>query len=167
MEELRKAVEKNMEEFGFPVALDEKTGAMQWVDMRELRLRYFICIENISKFFEGLREGKLLATKCKKCGELFFPPQRDCPTCKDSDMDWVELKKEGTLETLTVVFVRPPSFSMHDPYTVAIAKLDDGVRITAWLKGDPKKVRPGQRVRVEISRRKEGYLMYELVPVEG
>ena len=166
MDELRKAVEKNMEEFGFPVTIDERLGTLQWVDMRELRLRYLICIENLLPFFEGMRDGKLVTTKCKKCGELFFPPQKDCPTCRDSDMEWVELKKEGVLETLTVIFVRPPSFEDYEPYTVAIAKLDDGVRITAWLKGDPQRVRVGQRVKIEISKRKEGYLMYEIVPVE-
>ncbi len=165
--EFEKAIEKNIEEFGFPVIIDEKSGALQWVDLREMNIRYLVSIENIMPFFEGLREGKLLATRCRDCGEIFFPPQKDCPTCKDSNMEWIELAKEGVLETLTVVFVRPPSFSNYDPYTVAIAKLDDGVRITAWLKGDPKKVKPGQRVKVEISKRKEGYLMYELIPIEG
>ena len=58
MDELRKAIEKNMEEFGFPVTIDERLGTLQWVDMRELRLRYVICIENIMPFFEGMREGK-------------------------------------------------------------------------------------------------------------
>ncbi len=149
---------------GFPILPDEKSGALQWMDLRELRIKYVISVEGIKKFFEGLKEGKLLATKCK-CGRLFFPPQKDCPSCMKSEMEWVELKKEGTLETLTVIFVRPPSFSMHDPYTVAIAKLDDGVRILSWLKGDPRAVRPGQRVRVEVSRRKEGHLMFELVPI--
>jgi hypothetical protein len=82
-------------------------------------------------------------------------------------MEWVELSKEGVLETLTVLFVKPPSFGKYNPYTVAIAKLDDGPRITAWLKMDPTKARPGMRVRVQVSRREEeGYLMYELVPVE-
>ncbi len=149
---------------GFPIVSDEKSGALQWMDLRELRIKYVISVEGIKKFFEGLKEGKLLATKCK-CGRLFFPPQKDCPSCMKSEMEWVELKKEGTLETLTVIFVRPPSFSMHDPYTVAIARLDDGVRILSWLKGDPRAAKPGQRVRVEVSRRKEGHLMFELVPI--
>ena len=61
--------------------------------------------------------------------------------------------------------VKPPSFDQYDLYPVAIAKLDDGPRILAWYKGDPQQVKPGQRVRVEVSRRKEGYLMYELVPI--
>ena len=166
MDKMKEAVMKNVQEFGFPVLQDEKSGALQWVDLRELRLRYFISIENIKPFYEGLREGKLMASKCKKCGRLFFPPQKDCPSCFTSEMDWVELKKEGVLETLTVIFVKPPSFNHYDPYTVAIAKLDDGPRILAWLKGDPRQVRPGQRVKVEVSRRdKEGYIVYEIVPI--
>ncbi|MET1123717.1 MAG: Zn-ribbon domain-containing OB-fold protein [Archaeoglobaceae archaeon] len=165
MDKIAEQVKKNMEEFGFPVIVDEKSGALQWVDVRELSVRYIISIENIKPFYEGLREGKLMATKCRKCGKLYFPPQKDCNSCFTSDMEWVELSKEGTLETLTVIFIRPPSFAMHDPYTVAIARLDDGPRILAWLRGDPKQLKPGQRVRVEVSRRKEGYLMYELVPI--
>ncbi|MCS7121836.1 MAG: Zn-ribbon domain-containing OB-fold protein [Archaeoglobaceae archaeon] len=156
---------KSIEEFGFPLVVDEKSGALQWLDVRELNIRYTISIENIKPFYEGLRQGKLLTTRCKKCNELYFPPQKDCYKCFSSDMEWIELKREGTLETLTVIFVRPPSFSMYDPYTVAVAKLDDGPKILAWLKGDPRKIRPGQRVRVEIGRRKEGYMMYELVPL--
>ncbi|MEM4574675.1 MAG: Zn-ribbon domain-containing OB-fold protein [Archaeoglobaceae archaeon] len=156
-------MEKDLiEKTGFPILADEKTGQLQWMDLRELRIRYVISIEGIKKFFEGLKDGKLLATKCK-CGRIFFPPQKDCPSCMKSEMEWIELKKEGILETLTVIFVRPPSFSMHEPYTVAIAKLDDGVRVLSWLRGDPKSVRPGQRVRVEVSKRKEGHLMFELV----
>lgn len=27
-------------------------------------------------FWEGLKQGKVLATKCKKCGKLYFPQLR-------------------------------------------------------------------------------------------
>jgi len=164
MEDLRKYASESIEKEGLPIIVDERSGAAQWIDMRELHLKYIISVENIKKFFEEMKNGKLLATKCPKCGRIYFPPQKDCPKCM-SDTEWMELKREGVLETLTVIFVKPPSYSDYDPYTVAIAKLDDGVRIMAWLKGDPKKVRPGQRVRVEISKRREGYLMFELVPI--
>lgn len=163
---MKEIIEKQIKELGIPIMADEKSGALQWLDLRELDLRYVISIENIKPFFDGLREGKLVTTKCKQCGRLFFPPQRDCPACRISEMDWVELSRGGVLETLTVIFVKPPSYGGYDPYTVAIAKLDDGPRITAWLKGDPRKAKPGMRVKLEISKRKEGYMMYELVPVE-
>jgi len=162
---MREEIKKAIEETGLPIIVDEKSGTAQWHDLRELRLSYIISVENIKPFYEGLRKGKLMATKCKKCGKLFFPPQKDCPSCFDSDIEWVELKNEGVLETLTVVFVRPPSFGAYDPYPVAIAKLDEGVRILAWYAGDPRQARHGMRVKVQVSRRKEGYLMYEIAPI--
>jgi len=162
---MKEEIKKIIEETGLPIVRDEKSGTAQWVDLRELRLSYEISVENIKPFYEGLKEGKLLGTKCKKCERLFFPPQKDCPSCFDSDIEWVELKNEGTLETMTVVFVRPPSFSMYDPYPVAIAKLDEGPRILAWYNGDPRQVKPGMRVKVQVGRRKEGYLMYEIAPL--
>ncbi|AIG97104.1 putative nucleic-acid-binding protein [Archaeoglobus fulgidus DSM 8774] len=161
---MKEEIKKVIEETGLPIITDEKSGAAQWVDLRELRLSYIISVENIKPFYEGLKEGKLLGTKCKKCGRLFFPPQKDCPSCFDSDIEWVELKNEGTLETMTVVFVRPPSFSAYDPYPVAIAKLDDGPRILAWYKGDPQQAKPGMSVKIQVGKRKEGYLMYEIAP---
>ena len=163
---MKEVIEKQIKETGLPIMVDEKSGALQWLDLRELDLRYVISIENIKPFFEGLKEGKLVTTKCRQCGRLFFPPQRDCPSCRISDMEWIELSKEATLETLTVIFVKPPSFGEYEPYTVAIAKLAEGPRVTAWLRGDPRKARPGMKVRLEITKRKEGYYMYELVPVE-
>jgi len=159
-------IEEKIKEAGLPILEDEKTGAQQWFDVRELRLKYIISVEKTKQFFEGLKQGKLLATKCKNCGRIFFPPQVDCPSCLRSDIEWIELKGEGTIETLTVIFVKPPSFNHFDPYTVAIARLDEGPRILAWLRGDPKKIKPNQRVKVKVSRReKEEYLIYELIPV--
>ena len=31
-----------------------------------------------------LEQGKVMATKCKKCEVSYFPPQVDCPKCLDS-----------------------------------------------------------------------------------
>lgn len=163
---MREVIEKQIKEFGLPIIVDEKSGSLQWLDLRELSVSYVISIENLKPFFEGLKEGKLLTTKCKGCGRIFFPPQRDCPSCRISNMEWIELSRDGILETLTVIFVKPPSFESYEPYTVAIAKLEDGPRITGWLRGDPRKARPGMKVRIEVVMRKEGYFIYELVPVE-
>ncbi len=167
MKEIEKIIKENIEKYGLPILKDEKTDTLQWIDIRELKLRYFISIEKTKPFFDGLREGKLLATKCSNCEKLFFPPQNDCPHCLKSELDWVELSKKGILETWTSIYVRPPSFSSYDIYMVGIVMLDEGVRITGWLKGNSKKVYQGQRVSIEINKReKEGYFMYEIVPQE-
>ncbi len=152
---------------GLPVLLDQKTGAALWWDQRELKLRFIISVEKTRKFFEALSEGKLLATKCKKSGQILFPPQAYCPD-DDDEPEWVELPLEGELVTWTVIYVKPYSFGHYPDYTVGIARLSNGVQVLAWVREtDPKKLRPGMKVRIEIVRRKpENYLTYEIVPAE-
>jgi len=86
-------------------------------------------------FWESLKQGKVLATKCKKCGKMYFPPAADCGECLSSDMEWVELSNEATIEAFTHVVVRPLTFQDEKPYTVAIGRLKEGVRVLAWLVG--------------------------------
>ncbi|MGC9072178.1 MAG: Zn-ribbon domain-containing OB-fold protein [Acidilobus sp.] len=151
---------------GVPVIVDPKTNVAMWFDQRELRLRFLISVEKTRRFFEGLGEGRLYATRCKQTGELFFPPQVDCPGVRDGEVEWVELPREGTLVTYTVIYVKPYTFGHYQDYTVGIARLPNGVQVLAWVReSDPRKLRVGMRVRLEVVRREpEGYLTYELVP---
>ncbi len=153
---------------GLPLLLDQKTGVALWWDQREIKLRFLISVEKTRKFFEGLAEGKLLATRCKKSGKILFPPQVDCPDDPEDEAEWVELPREGELLTYTIIYTKPYSFGHYPDYTVGIARLTNGVQILAWVREtDPKKLRVGQKVRIEIVRRQpENYLTYEIVPVE-
>ena len=160
--EMKKAV-------GVPIIPEPKSGAQLWYDQRELTLKFLISVEKIKKFFhEGLAQGKLLATRCKNCGRIYFPPQVDCPYCKTSEMEWIKLPKEGELVTYTIITTRPYSFGHYPDYTVGVVKLKNGVQITAWIREtDPKKLRVGMPVKLEIVKREpEGYYTYEFVPIK-
>ncbi|MCE4620812.1 MAG: Zn-ribbon domain-containing OB-fold protein [Desulfurococcales archaeon] len=165
LEEFTKTMKQSM---GLPLVIDQKSGATLWYDQRELKLRFLISIEKTRRFFEALTEGKVLATRCKETGEIFFPPQVDCPNAPDSEVEWVELPKEGELLTYTVINVKPYTFGHYPDYIVGIARLTNGVQVLAWVReSDPKKLRVGMKVRLEVVKREpEGYLTYELVPVE-
>ncbi len=156
------------ESVGIPVVMDQKTGVRMWWDQREIRLKFLISIEKTFRFFEALSQGKLLATKCKKSGKILFPPQVDCPDDPEDEVEWVELPNEGELVTWTVIYVKPYSFGHYPDYTVGIARLKNGVQVLAWVREtDPKKLRAGMKVKIEIVRRQpENYLTYEIVPVE-
>ena len=137
-----------------------------WYDVRELRLRFSIRVERIRRFFEGLKESKVYATRCRRCGRYYFPPQADCPYCRASDMDWVEISGEGELLTYTIINTKPLTYSHYPDYIVAIARMREGFNVLAWLRvDDPRKVRVGMKVRLQVTRREpEGYLTYEFVP---
>ncbi len=134
---------------------------------RKLEIIYNIPISKTLKFWEGLKEGKIYATKCKKCGRLYFPPVADCAECYSSDMEWIELSGEGEIETFTHVIVKPASFQDEPPYTVAIARLKEGVRALAWLTDVKKKdVKVGLKVKLVGKVTPEGRLTYEFKPIQ-
>ena len=134
---------------------------------RTLCISYNIPISKTLKFWEGIKEGKIYTSKCKKCGKLHFPPVADCGACLSSDIEWVELKGEGKIESFTHVIVKPTSFSSEPPYTVAIAKLKEGVKALAWLVGVKKKdAKVGMKVKLVAKVTSDERLTYEFEPLE-
>lgn len=168
LKQFEKFVESIKQATGLPIVPDQKTGAALWVDQRELRLKYTISVERIKPFYDGLMDGKLVTTKCSKCGTMYFPPQSFCPKCRVSDMEWTELSMRGELLTFTVINIKPASFAHYEDYIVGIARLEEGINVTAWVREkDPRKLRIGMPVRIEIVKREpEGYFTYEIVPVK-
>ena len=162
-----KFVEDLMKNEGLPIIPDEKTGDPIWVDVREMRFKYLIPVKRIKKFFDGLKEGKIYATRCPVKGIYYFPPQADCPACMDENVEWVEIKGEGEILTFTKIFVKPFSFMHYPDYIVAIARMDEGFNVLCWLSTDkPDDVKPGMRVRLVVKRREpEGFFSYYLEPL--
>lgn len=95
------------------------------------------------RFFDGLRDRKLLATRCSNpaCAEkrLWLPPRCDCPDCW-REMEWVEAPQRGTIYTWSVVKYPGELFKLP-PGTPLISVELDGVctKLMSWLKeGTPK-----------------------------
>ena len=133
---------------------------------RTLRITYNLPISRTSKFWKGLEEGKVYATKCLKCGKMHFPPVADCGTCGSSDVEWTELDGEGEVVTFTQVFVKPASFSQEPPYIVAIARLKEGVKALAWLTGvERERVKAGMKVKLVAKVFSDKRVAYEFTPL--
>jgi len=152
-----------------PIIIDQKRNAYLWESNRELKLKYMLSVEKIKRFFEGLAENKLLATKCEKCNELYFPPQSFCSKCLSNNMKWVELSKEGEIVTFTKIYVKPTSFSHYADYTIGIIRLKEGINVLAWIsEKHVNKLKVGMKGRIEIvNREPENYLTYEIIPIEN
>ncbi|MEM2118856.1 MAG: Zn-ribbon domain-containing OB-fold protein [Candidatus Bathyarchaeia archaeon] len=144
---------------------------MSAVSMPSIKSRPITIIEDIPisktlKFYEELKKGRVYATKCCKCGKLYFPPSADCPECLCSEMEWVELSGEAEIETFTHVVVRPTSFCVYKPYTVAIGRLKEGVKVLAWLTGFKlSQIKVGMKAKLVGKVSPEGNPTYEFVPL--
>ncbi|MCJ7614481.1 Zn-ribbon domain-containing OB-fold protein [Candidatus Bathyarchaeota archaeon] len=133
---------------------------------RTLKITYNLPISRTSKFWEGLEEGKVYATKCRKCGVLHFPPVADCGACGSSEVEWTELDGRGEVVTFTQVVVKPASFSEEPAYIVAIARLREGVKALAWLTGiERENVKVGMKVKLVAKVFPDKRVSYEFIPL--
>jgi uncharacterized OB-fold protein len=119
-----------------------------------------------SDFLSYLEKGKVMATRCRRCGTNYFPPRMDCPKCIGSDVEWFEIKGNGKLVTYTVVNYGPTGFEEDAPYTLAIADFD-GVRIFGRLSKSLKEsdIKPGMVVKVLPVKLLGGRIGYEFQKV--
>ncbi len=143
------------------------SASMPFIKSRSITIVEDIPISKTLKFWEGLKEGKIYATQCCKCSRLYFPPAVDCSDCLCSEMRWIELSDEAEIEAFTHVVVRPTSFCQYKPYTVAIGRLSEGVKVLAWLTGFRlSQIKVGMKVKLVAKVSEESNPTYEFVPYE-
>jgi len=82
----------------------------------------FTAISKVNDFIDYLEKGQVMATKCKGCSMVFFPPRADCCSCLSSDMEWVEVAGEGKLISFSKLKYGPTGFEDDLPYTIAVAE---------------------------------------------
>jgi len=113
-------------------------------------------------FITYLEAGKVMATRCKKCGASYFPPKADCPRCLSSDVDWFEIKGKGELASYTLVNYGPTGFENDAPYILALGKFD-GIQIFARLSRDieEKDIKVGMSLVVSPVKLPDNRIAYE------
>ena len=85
----------------------------------------FTSITKVNDFIDYLENGKVMATRCKGCGLVFFPPRADCYRCLASDMEWKEISGFGKLLTYSKLEFAPVGFADDLPYSIALLDYGD------------------------------------------
>jgi len=118
----------------------------------------------ISQFFQNLKQGKLTTTKCKKCGQLLWPPRIVCPNCFSNEFDWIDLGKEGELYAFTDIRIGAPlGFVQDAPFTVGFVKIS-GLTISSRIdnaKYDQLKI--GDKLQLKIVELGDGRVFYRFI----
>ncbi|UUZ74385.1 OB-fold domain-containing protein [Polaromonas sp. P1(28)-13] len=120
--------------------------------------------EVAGRFMDGLKEGKILATRCSKSALTYLPPRAFCEQSFEPCDSWVEAGLSGVIEQSTIV-VRGYEGKRKAPQAVAFVRLDgvdsaianyvDGVDFSD-LQVAMKKIVPGTRVKVVFSDERSG-----------
>ncbi len=85
----------------------------------------FTAITKTNDFIDYLEKGKVMGTKCKDCGAVYFPPRSDCFKCLDSNMEWFEVSGAGKLLSFSELKYGPVGFENDLPYTIALLDYGD------------------------------------------
>jgi len=105
----------------------------------------------IEQFYKLIGQGRLMASKCRKCGNTMLPPRTVCSKCYSKDMEWIELKPEGRLLTYTIIHVAPPQFQHMTPYAVGVMELESGLKIPGIIKNvEHEKIKVGMKLKIEF-----------------
>jgi hypothetical protein len=102
-------------------------------------------------FWQGVRESRLVARRCVKCGLLQHPPAPMCPQCRSLEFDVEELCGNGVIHSWIVS--RHPSAPESDSRIVALIDLTEGIRMVGNIVAEPDiEVRTGLAVHITFER---------------
>ena len=116
-------------------------------------------------YYKALSERKLVASRCKSCGKLYFPARPMCPECHGKDMEAVELSGKGKLTAYSVIYIATTAmiqagFDRKNPYCAAVVQLEEGPSICAQVIGadvaHPGTIKIGSPVTATFLDRGEG-----------
>ena len=127
-----------------------------------------------SLFLHGLREGKILASRCKKCERTLVPPRIACTGCFGRMEEVVEVPPRGTLMSFTVV-----TFPFLDPFTGVQRPIPYGYGMVRFegttntfqyflSESDPSRLRVGMAVEAVFREERRGEIadLAHFAPVE-
>ena len=128
-------------------------------------VRYNYSIGEVAgKFMEGLKQRKIMATRCSKSGLTYLPPRAYCERSFERCDGWVEAGREGVVEAATIV-TRAFEGAPDPPYALAFVRLDGvDTAIAGYVRGidlsdvekAAEKLKMGARFRVEFIEEPQG-----------
>ncbi len=119
-------------------------------------------------------DPRLMATKCKKCGDVFFPSREFCsnPKCSSQEVEQILLSKKGKLYSYTIQYYQPPKpFVPADPFVpfgIGLVEFPEGIRVCGQMMDcDPEKdLKLGMDVEMVIDALDDKVVAWKFRPVK-
>lgn len=89
------------------------------------KLDYSVSVGDVyTRFYEGLKEKKILANKCAQCNRVYVPPRPFCDICFVEPLEWIEVNPTGIIQTYTITYFKFENLP-DPPYVTAVIKIDN------------------------------------------
>ncbi|MCP4691314.1 MAG: Zn-ribbon domain-containing OB-fold protein [Desulfobacterales bacterium] len=121
----------------------------------------FTATTKINDFIDHLEQGKVMGSRCKDCGEMFFPPRADCCKCLTANMEWFEVEGTGKLVTYSRLQYAPVGFEGDLPYSIAVLDYGDYKVFGRIADDTPEEdIKIGMEMITRVNAPSEGQLNY-------
>lgn len=121
----------------------------------------FTSISKVNDFIDYMEKGKVMYTRCKDCGLVFFPPRADCYQCLTSNMEWLEVSGNGKLISYSKLEYAPVGFGDDLPYSIALLDYGNYKVFGRIANGIPdEKIQVGMEMKTEVNNLPNGQLNY-------
>ncbi|MEM1959685.1 MAG: Zn-ribbon domain-containing OB-fold protein [Candidatus Nitrosocaldus sp.] len=113
----------------------------------------------VGRFLEGLRNGRIVGSRCKVCKRVLVPPRIFCELDFAQVDEWVYVGDTGSVNTYSISYIDKQARRISNPVIVAVIELDgasQGMGIMHLL-GEvrPEDVHIGMRVKAVWKSREE------------
>ncbi len=78
----------------------------------------------MSRFLKELKNGRIIARKCCRCGRIMVPPRMFCELCFRPTDEWIYVKDTGTINTYSISHLAADASRLKKPIIVAVIDLD-------------------------------------------
>jgi uncharacterized OB-fold protein len=114
-----------------------------------------------NSFYEFLRLGRLMGTKCSNCSDLSIRPRPICFKCHSQSLEWTPFIGFGSLSTYTIIAIPPTimanrGYGRSNPYCSGIITLEEGPRVSGFISGvdchNPNSIEVGMLLKIDFSK---------------
>jgi len=78
----------------------------------------------MSRFLKELKNGRIIARKCHKCGRILVPPRMFCELCFRPTDEWVYVKDTGIINTYSISYLAADASRLKEPIIIGVIELD-------------------------------------------
>lgn len=152
--------------------VNKVTEARAWRGEIPIRSRYTYGLAGEKFFREIMDNARFVGTRCSECDFTYVPPTIYCERCFSRLDEWVEVGREGAVQSFTVLRVALGGSPLAEPEVMALIQLDGADSVLVHRLGDVDldDLRIGMRVKAVFKPKKErqGSILdiLHFVPVE-
>ncbi len=120
---------------------------LRWYDVMEVEKYEYTVGPAGEQFFNGLKQNKIIGSKCPKCGKVFVPARLYCEDCFVKIENYVEIDtNEAYVDSCTIIYKDDEGNKLQNPIYIALIRFKSAKGgLLCYAEGN---VRPGAKAKI-------------------